>query len=97
VRKRVSDKREPSHHEERSEERRDGGDDVRQRLGLGKPCLQRRPLVPLIVNLPDGQLSFLSTIVHFGTSEDVTVRDLRLELLFPADDPTRTALHAMAG
>lgn len=58
--------------------------------------LQRRPLVPLIVNLPDGQLSFLSTIVHFGTSEDVTVRDLRLELLFPADDPTRTVLHAMA-
>jgi transcriptional regulator with XRE-family HTH domain len=58
--------------------------------------LQRRPLVPLIVNLPDGQLSFLSTIVHFGTSEDVTVRDLRLELLFPADDSTRTALHAMA-
>lgn len=58
--------------------------------------LQRRPLVPLIVNLPDGQLSFLSTIVHFGTSEDVTVRDLRLELLFPADGATRTALHAMA-
>lgn len=57
----------------------------------------RRPLVPLIVNVPGGQLSFLSTIAHFGTSEDVTVRDLRLELLFPADDFTRTALKAMAG
>jgi transcriptional regulator with XRE-family HTH domain len=57
---------------------------------------QRRPLVPLIINLPDGQLSFLSTIAHFGTSEDVTVRDLRLELLFPADDFTRATLKAMA-
>jgi transcriptional regulator with XRE-family HTH domain len=57
----------------------------------------RRPLVPLLVNVPGGQLSFLSTIAHFGTSEDVTVRDLRLELLFPADDFTRTALKAMAG
>jgi transcriptional regulator with XRE-family HTH domain len=57
----------------------------------------RRPLVPLILNTPAGQLSFLSTIAHFGTSEDVTIRDLRLELLFPADDATRTALTAMAG
>ncbi len=56
----------------------------------------RRPLLPLIVNTPGGQLSFLSTIAHFGTSEDVTVRDLRLELLFPADDFTRAALKAMA-
>lgn len=59
--------------------------------------LQRRPLVPLIVNTPAGPLSFLSTIVHFGTSEDVTVRDLRLELLFPVDEVTRAALWAMGG
>jgi transcriptional regulator with XRE-family HTH domain len=56
----------------------------------------RRPLVPLIINAPGGQLSFLSTIAHFGTSEDVTIRDLRLELLFPADDATGAALKAMA-
>lgn len=55
----------------------------------------RRPLVPLIVNAPGGQFSFLSTIAHFGTSEDVTVRDLRLELLFPADEPTRAAMKAL--
>jgi hypothetical protein len=57
----------------------------------------RRPLVPLIVDTPSGPLSFLSTIAHFGTSEDVTVRDLRLELLFPADDSTRAALISLAG
>jgi hypothetical protein len=66
---------------------------LRHPLPGGAP---RRPLVPLIVNAPGGQLSFLSTIAHFGTSEDVTVRDLRLELLFPADEATRTALKAMA-
>jgi transcriptional regulator with XRE-family HTH domain len=57
----------------------------------------RRPLVPTIVNTPGGQLRLLSTVAHFGTSEDVTVRDLRLELLFPADEATRAALHAFAG
>ncbi|MEX1250817.1 MAG: hypothetical protein WEA77_06430 [Hyphomonas sp.] len=41
-------------------------------------------------------MSFLSTIAHFGTSEDITVRDLRPERLFPADDFTRAALKAMA-
>ncbi|WP_291064026.1 hypothetical protein [Hyphomonas sp.] len=45
---------------------------------------------------PGGQLSFLCTMTHFGTSEDVTVRDLHLERLFPADDATRDAPYAMA-
>ena len=53
----------------------------------------RRPLVPLEVRTSGGVLKFLSTVAHFGTSEDVTVRDLRLELLFPADDLTRSALR----
>lgn len=52
----------------------------------------RRPLLPLVLKTPAGELKFLSCIAHFGTSEDVTVRDLRLELLFPADDQTRAVL-----
>ncbi|MDF1792992.1 MAG: helix-turn-helix transcriptional regulator [Thalassobaculaceae bacterium] len=55
----------------------------------------RRPVLPVVVNSPDGPLSFLSAVAHFGTSEDVTVRDLRLELLFPADDRTRAAMAAL--
>ena len=58
--------------------------------------LKRRPLAPVVLNAPDQPLSFLSTIAQFGTSEDVTVRDLRLELLFPADDATRQAMLALA-
>lgn len=57
----------------------------------------RSPLVPLTLRTASGQLSFLSTIAHFGTSEDVTIRDLRLELLFPADEATRAAMNVMAG
>lgn len=57
---------------------------------------QRRPVAPLVMNTGGEPLRFLSTIAHFGTSEDVTVRDLRLELLFPADEHTRTAMIALA-
>jgi transcriptional regulator with XRE-family HTH domain len=63
------------------------------RLGPGRPPSgPREPLVPLRLNTPSGQLAFLTTVAHFGTSEDITVQDLRLELLFPADDATQTAL-----
>lgn len=57
---------------------------------------RRSPIVPLTLASPSGELRFLSTIAHFGTSEDVTIRDLRLELLFPADDATRIAVTALA-
>lgn len=57
----------------------------------------RSPVVPLIFKSPGEPLSFLSVIAHFGTSEDVTVRDLRLELFFPADDHTGRAMAALSG
>lgn len=56
----------------------------------------RRPLAPLAMRSPAGPLKFLSAVAQFGTSEDVTVRDLRLELLFPADAETRAAMAALA-
>ena len=57
---------------------------------------KRRPVAPLVLRAPGGDLRFLSLIAHFGTSEDVVVRDLRLELFFPADDYTRAAMAAFA-
>jgi transcriptional regulator with XRE-family HTH domain len=51
----------------------------------------RSPVLPVVYRGPAGLLSFLSVVAQCGTSEDVTVRDLRLELLFPADDATRAA------
>ena len=49
----------------------------------------RRPLVPFVISYMGQQLSFLTAIAHFGTSDDIAVRDLRLELLFPANEATK--------
>jgi len=38
--------------------------------------------------------SFFSTIAQFGTAEDIALADLKIELLFPADDATRDILLA---
>jgi len=62
--------------------------------GAPRDARRRRPVLPVVINSPGGQLSFLSAVAHFGTSEDVTVRDLRLELFFPADAATRRAVEA---
>jgi transcriptional regulator with XRE-family HTH domain len=66
-------------------------DEVRASLS-GRPSYAerpRRPLVPFLIRYQGHDLSFLTAIAHFGTSDDIAVRDLRLELLFPADDATK--------
>ncbi|MBY0565357.1 MAG: helix-turn-helix transcriptional regulator [Hyphomonadaceae bacterium] len=71
-------------------------EDAARRHPPPKPAQPRRPLVPLVLMTPAGELRFLSAITHFGTNEDAAVRDLRLELLFPVDDATRDAMRALA-
>ncbi len=41
-------------------------------------------------------LSFFSTIAQFGTAEDIALADLKIELLFPADETTRGILLAQS-
>lgn len=60
-----------------------------------EPC-DAGPVVPTIFRLGDGRLSLFSTIAQFGTPEDLTLADLRLELYFPSDRATEVALRAMA-
>lgn len=51
--------------------------------------------VPLRVRGPGGvRLSFLSTTTVFGTPTDVTLEEIALECLFPADEETRRILQA---
>ncbi len=40
-------------------------------------------------------LSFFSTLAQFGTPEDIAVAELKIEMMFPADDATRDALLAL--
>lgn len=42
-----------------------------------------------------GVMSFLGTVTVFGTPNDVTLSELALEMLFPADDSTARIAHAM--
>lgn len=43
-----------------------------------------------------GQIfSFFSTFSQFGTAEDIALSELKIELMFPANEETRTVLMAM--
>lgn len=48
----------------------------------------QRLATPLRVSTRFGIVSFLSTVTVFGTPNDVTLAELALEMLFPADDAT---------
>jgi transcriptional regulator with XRE-family HTH domain len=53
--------------------------------------------VPLVLRTAKGVLSFISTTTVFGTPVEVTLSELALETLFPADAATAAALREIAG
>lgn len=53
------------------------------------------PVIPTIYRAGDMRLSLFTTIAQFGTPEDLALDDLKIELFFPADDDTATALAAL--
>lgn len=50
---------------------------------------------PLRIATRFGPVSFLNTITVFGTANDVTLAELALEMLFPADDQTVEIVRRM--
>jgi transcriptional regulator with XRE-family HTH domain len=54
-----------------------------------------RLATPLRVATRFGVMSFLGTVTVFGTPNDVTLSELALEMLFPADDATARIARAM--
>jgi transcriptional regulator with XRE-family HTH domain len=52
-----------------------------------------RVFVPLQLMTGEGVLSFISTTTVFGTPVDVTVSEIALECLFPADEATASYLR----
>jgi transcriptional regulator with XRE-family HTH domain len=52
------------------------------------------PLLSIAYRKDDLRLSVFSTITTFGTPQDVTLQELRIECFFPADETTRAALSA---
>ncbi len=55
-----------------------------------------RYATPLQIATDEGILSFLSTTTIFGTPIDVTLSELALEMLFPADAETITIVRKLA-
>ncbi|TQV70659.1 helix-turn-helix transcriptional regulator [Denitrobaculum tricleocarpae] len=52
-------------------------------------------VVPARYRAGEDTLSLFSTIAQFGTAEDIALAELKIELMFPADDATRRMLLAM--
>jgi transcriptional regulator with XRE-family HTH domain len=87
---------------------RNGDQDITQLLEeiMGYPGLSELPsdpglpassdlLVPMIIATPLGNLSFLTTIATIGAPYDVTLEELRLETLLPADKETGDILRSL--
>ncbi len=55
---------------------------------------QLLPVLPLVLRAGDARLSLFSVLSTFGTAQDVTVDELRIESFFPADQATRLLFSA---
>lgn len=54
------------------------------------------PVVPMILRIGDLRLSLFGTVAQFGTPDDLTLDDMKIELFFPTDHATRDGLLALA-
>jgi transcriptional regulator with XRE-family HTH domain len=61
----------------------------------GEPAAHIDVAVPLTLSTPGGPLNFITTVTVFGAPHDVTLSELAVETLLPADEPTAAALRAM--
>jgi transcriptional regulator with XRE-family HTH domain len=61
-----------------------------------QPPAELPAIVPTIYTAPGLRLSLLSTYASFGSAEEIALRDMKIELMFPADDATRATLIARA-
>ncbi|MFM9935550.1 MAG: helix-turn-helix domain-containing protein [Novosphingobium sp.] len=54
------------------------------------------PVVPFTIAMGDQRISLFAVVATFGTAQDVTTDELRIETLFPADAETETLFRALA-
>lgn len=54
------------------------------------------PLMTVTFRKGDQRLTFFSTLTTFGTSRDITLEELRIECMYPADDATAAFCKALA-
>ena len=52
-------------------------------------------VIPLTIEVNGEELRLLNTLTTFGTPQDVTLQELRIELSFPADEATERLLRSL--
>ena len=52
------------------------------------------PILALELRVGDDRIRLFSTFATFGTPQDVTLQELRIDMSFPADEPTRRWLES---
>jgi transcriptional regulator with XRE-family HTH domain len=57
---------------------------------------ERDPVLPLELQVTGARLRLFTMFTTFGTSQDITLQELRIDLSFPADEPTRRYLMTAA-
>jgi transcriptional regulator with XRE-family HTH domain len=62
--------------------------DVPPRWGLREPARYPTPLLTTVFHNREITLRFFSTFTTFGTPWDITIEELRIESMFPADEET---------
>ena len=71
-----------------------GGAEPAAADGTGEP---QGAFVPVRYAVGGVELSLMSAFAHFQTAQDIGLAELRVELMFPADEATRVALTDPAG
>ncbi len=61
-----------------------------------EPPVPLPPVTPTIFRAGPTRLSLFSTLAQFGSAEEVTLSDLKIELMFPANEETRLFLEGLA-
>lgn len=71
--------------------------DIPERWRSREPGASSLPLLTTAFRSGDIALTFFSTLATFGTAQDVTIEELRIESMFPADEATATFCRSLAG
>jgi transcriptional regulator with XRE-family HTH domain len=55
------------------------------------------PALAMTMRKGDQTFTLFTMLAHFGAAQSVTLEELSVEIFYPADEPTRSALIALAG
>jgi transcriptional regulator with XRE-family HTH domain len=69
--------------------------DVGKAMRSIQPPAESSIMIPMVFLLDGARISFFSTIATIGTPQDVTLEELRIESLFPADEESERAVLAL--